>query len=181
MTWNPLDEPCDYILLSKTKSPGLADVTGAGSPRKWDEMGGYGLSGATLKFTGVGLAKFTVTLRLYTAQDWEDWMAWRPLVAKPPLGQLPKAQDILHPFLMLLGIRAVVVEDEPQPEQTEDGVWSIPIKFIQYRKPKFQLVKPDGSDATTTDPHETAIAAATLYDEKQSEAVSSEWAAALRK
>lgn len=160
MSWNPLDEPIDWIVLGGVRSPGLADVVGANSPRKWDERGGYGLSGAIVWFHGLGLSHFSVRFRLYTDQDWEEWREFfLPLVAKPPLGKRPKALDIWHPLLQDLGIRAVVVEDVLQPEQTNDGEWTAEIKFIEFRRPKFGMGKPDAAEATPADPVEQEIEA----------------------
>jgi hypothetical protein len=157
MAWNPLDQPVDYIKLGGQRSPGLAEVLGATSPRKWDERGGYGLSGSTLIFRGVGLAKFTVKLKLYTIEDWAAWDAWKPLVAKPPLGTRARAQDIWHPLLEQVDVKAAVVEEVSQPEQTNDGEWTIAIKFIEFRKPKVALAKPDAAKATPADPIETQV------------------------
>lgn len=152
MTWNPLDEPADKIWLQQHWSPGLCEISGAGSPRKWDEIESHGHSGATLKFKGVGLAHFSVKISLYTAQDWIDWSQFKPLVDKPPLDTAPKAMDIWHPLLVDQGIYAVGVEDLGQPEQTDDGVWTIDIKFVEHRAPKPALVKVKGSTATPKDP-----------------------------
>jgi hypothetical protein len=157
MAWDPLTQPVDYIKLAGQKSPGLADVYGGDSPRKWDERGGYGLSGSTLIFRGVGLAKFSVDLKLYTPEDWAAWHAWKPLVAKPPLGTRARAQDIWHPLLEQIEVSAAVVESVGQPKQTGDGEWTITVKFIEYRKPKVSLAKPDGAKATPADPIETQV------------------------
>lgn len=157
MVWDPLSQPVDYIKLGGQKSPGLAEVLGATSPRKWDERGGYGLSGSTVVFRGVGLCKFSVKLKLYTEEDWADWAAWKPLVDKPPLGTRARAQDIWHPLLEQLGVAAAVVEEVSQPEQTNDGEWTVSIKFIEFRRPKVALAKPDGAKATPADPIDTNV------------------------
>jgi hypothetical protein len=157
MAWNPIDNPVDYIKLAGQKSPGLADVDGASSPRKWDEAAGYGLSGATIRFTGDGLAKFAVRLRFYTVEHWAAWDAWKPLVFNRPKGKSPRALDIWHPHLEELGIKSVVVEDVSQPKQTADGEWTVEIKFIQFRMPKLTLAKPEASRAKPTDPYEVVI------------------------
>jgi hypothetical protein len=157
VAWNPVEQPVDYILLSGQKSPGLADVDGASSPRKWDERAGYGLSGSTIVFTGLGLAKFSVRLRFYTVEHWAAWDAWKELVAKPPVGRRPRALDIWHPHLEELGIKSVVVEDVLQPKQTADGEWTVEVKFIQFRLPKLTLAKPEASQAKPTDPYDQVI------------------------
>lgn len=161
MTWNPLDQPVDHILLSGKRSPGIADVRGATSPRRYDERRGYGLSGATVVFRGIGLTRFTVELRLSTVQHWADWEAWKPLVDRPPLGTRPKALDVWHPYLEGLDVKSCVVEDVSQPTQVEDGVWAVEIKFIQFRRPVLSLSKPEGSKAAPVDPVDQRIEALT--------------------
>jgi hypothetical protein len=160
VSWNPLDAPVDYIELNGKRSPGLADVTGAHLPRNWDKRKGYGLMGAFTVFHGMDLVDFTVTLRLYTAQDWDDWFAWKPLVDRPPDGKRPRALKIKHPLLAQLGVSSVVVTDvhQPKPDDAGSGMWSIDIKFLQYRVPLIKLAKPDGAAAPAEeDPVETKI------------------------
>lgn len=168
MTWNPLGESPsretptrpgdgDQIWLTQRWSPGLCDITGANSPREWEERKGYGFSGALVVFRGIGLARFSVKFRLYTSQDWIDWANFKPLVDKPPLGKRPRAQDIWHPLLVDQGIYSVVVEDLGQPEQTADGEWTIEVKLVEYRSPKYALSKPDGVTASPADPRELEI------------------------
>lgn len=176
MAWNPLDAPCDYILLAKRKSPGLAEVVGASSPRKWDELQGPGLSGAFILFRGRGLAHFSVRLRFYTAADWEAWEAWKPLLKLPTQrygkGKDSGALEIYHPLLRQLDIKAVAVAEVMQPEQTDHGEWTVEIKFIEFRRPKVTMAKPEGAVDTPADPVEDVIEK--LTDAFQVEALASE-------
>lgn len=157
MTFDPTTRPVNYILLAGQRSPGLATVAGANSPRRIDIRRGYALSGSRPVFRGIGLAQPIVTLRLFTADDWADWHDWRPLVQRPPRGERPRAQDIWHPILEDQGIASVLVEDVGQPMQTADGEWSIIIKLIEFRRPVEILAVPDGSDDTALDPVEREI------------------------
>lgn len=159
MAWDPLTSPVDYFTLAGLRSPGFAELTGATSPRKWEERGGYGLSGATVVFRGVGLCYFAFRIKLYTELDWEDWIGWKALVDRPPYGTRPKAHDIWHPFLDHLGVSAAVVEEVSQPEQGESGEWVVSIKFIEFRRPVAALAKPVAAKATPTDPVEATIIA----------------------
>ena len=209
MPWDPITQPVDYVLLAGQRSPGIATVEGASSPRAWDQRRGYGLSGATVVFRGLRLAQFKVFVRLCTEADWQAWEAWRPLVARPPFPELaafsgearadlqeaevaigqdptqandpvtqqqlrtlrrradaeeqaerraglgrraPRALDIWHPHLEALGIRSCVVEDLLQPVQDERGEWTIEIRFLEYRRPRVALARPQGSQQRTTDP-----------------------------
>jgi len=161
MTFNPELAPVDYILLANRRSPGLAVVNAASSPRKWDERKGYALSGARVIFRGIGLARPIVTLRFLSSQDWLDWHAWRDLVQRPPLGVRARALDIWHPILEDLGIVSVVVEDVLQPKQVADGEWNVDIKFIEYRRPVFTLESIGSSQERSTDPVDRYIEALT--------------------
>lgn len=151
---NPLDdaELYDFILLADQKSPGLCDVSGASAPREWDIRKGYGLSGATVVYTGDGLAKFTVRLFLWEPEQFNAWDTWRVLIKKPPRGTRPKALDISHPYLQELEITSVEVEDELQWTQPEPGLFVKDIKFLQYRAPLPSLAKPDGSQSKANEP-----------------------------
>lgn len=157
MTWNPITEPVDFIVLAGKRSPGLAEVAGAGSPRLWDKRKGFGYSGAILVFRGVDLSSFSVKLRLFDEQDWADWYAWKPVVDTPPLGTRARSLDIQHPILDGLNIKSVVIDDVSQPTQTDDGVFEIEIKMTEFRAPKYALAKPEGSTATPVDPVEENI------------------------
>lgn len=151
MTWTPLASPIDHVLLAGERSPGLADVQGAGSPRRWDIRRGYALSGARPVFRGMDVARFRVVLRLLTEADWEAWHAWKRLVQQPPSGTRPRALDIWHPVLEECGISSAVVENVEQPVHDGTGGWSIAIAFIEYRPPMPLVIRTEGSDATGTE------------------------------
>lgn len=157
--WNPIAEPQDWVDFAGIRSPGLADIVGSGSPRSWDERDSYAVAGAFLVYHGKKLSHFSVKLRLYTEADWEGWWQLRPVLAKlPRRGQVAKAIDITHPLLAANNIRAVVVEDILQPEQTDHGEWTIEIKLIEFRAPVIAAAKADGAQATPADPEDARLA-----------------------
>jgi hypothetical protein len=156
VTFNPISAPIDYVVLAGRRSPGLAELQGFGTPRRWDERRGYGNSGGTLIYRGVALARGKLLLRLISDQDFEDWAAWSELVQRAPLGERARALDISHPILEDLGIRSVVVEDVKQPTQTADGEWTIEIPLIEYRPPQRALSRPDGSEDRPPEPADNA-------------------------
>lgn len=157
--WNPIDAAVNKATIAGQLTPGVCEITGANSPRKWDERGGYGYSGAIVVYHGTGLSHFTIGLTLYTIEDWNDWAKFKSVVAKAPFGKRPRALDISHPVLAEVGITSIVVEDVNAPMQIDDGVWLVEIKAIEYRNPKYTLAKPEGSAATPVDPREQEIAA----------------------
>lgn len=160
MSTDPLANPSPlyYVMLGGKRTPGIATVTGnSGAPRKWDERGGYGLSGSTLVLTGKGLGKFDILLELYTSQDWADWAAFRPLIEiKPTING--NVYDVSHPWLADYKITKCVVLDEALPKLTDEGVGQILIPCQAFRKPKFTLSKPTSAQATPTDPVDAQIA-----------------------
>jgi hypothetical protein len=154
MPWNPITEPQDWVDFAGRSTPGIATVVGASSPRRWDERESYGWSGAFVVYHGQNLSHFSVKLKLYTPDDWNDWYVFKPLVARVPLGKRQRPLDIGHPLTQQLGIFAVVVEDVTQAEQVEDGVWEIEIKLIEYRSPRLALAAAKGSEAEAADPED---------------------------
>jgi hypothetical protein len=162
MPFNPITSPVDYILLANQRSPGLAEVEGAASLREWVERNGYGVTGGFSVFKRRKLAHFSVKLRLYTADDWTAWHAWKPLVNKLPTrrgGNAPASGNLKidHPILADLDITAAGVEKVSQPVQTADGEWTITIDFIEFRAPAVTLAKPEGAKATPVDPYDQKI------------------------
>jgi hypothetical protein len=145
MTFNPITNPVDYILLEGQQSPGLAEIVNADSPRKWDKRGGYALEGATLWYRGLDLSAFSIKFRLFTSQDFEQWAVWSRILKRPPARVRPRASAIVHPQLAELGIKSVVVLNLKQAVQEDDGVWMYECQFSDWRKVKLALLKPEGS------------------------------------
>lgn len=159
----------DFVVLGGLTSPGKAVVRGGGSPRTWDIQQGYGLSGATIVFTGAGLAKFEIDI-----YAWEDahFLAWplfaRPTLALPPPVRIATSLSIQHPELndFPVSITQCVVEDVTKWEKDpDDSMWMRTIKCIAFRAPKPILQKayqgPPGDPtkvATPVDPEQQIIA-----------------------
>jgi hypothetical protein len=147
--WNPITQPIDRIKMGGKWSPGICDISGASAPRKWEEIGGYGMSGALLVYRGWGISHFSIRLRLYSEDDWAVWDDFKALVTRPPRNTRPHSIDVSHPLLEDLQIRSVVVEDLLVPEQTADGEWTIEIKVIAYRTLTRSEVAVDGGAGDT--------------------------------
>lgn len=161
---NPIDDAAafDTMLLANEPNPGIVtEIAGATNPRKWDERAGTGQSGATLVYSGDGLAKFSVKLLLWKGDHFAEWESWKRLLV-PPTEKNPQALDIYHPYLEMLPvpIRSVVIDEPAAPVQKGDGFWEVEIKFRQYRAPKPAGAKANGSKSggqKSTDPVDQMI------------------------
>lgn len=149
---NPLDNPelYDVVVVAGRAAPGLAEVTGAGTPRGWDERKGLGLSGATLAQVGDGLPKFAINIYLWLPSHFTAWDAWKPLVARQARGTRYPVQDVYYPDLAELGISRMVVLDLKQREAVDDkGLYRYVIECQEWRKPLPVYSTPTGSKSST--------------------------------
>lgn len=164
--FDPFITPVDYVVLNGRKSPGIGKITGATDKRKWDIQVGYYASGGITIYRGREISHFTLTLTLVSAQDWVEWAKWRSLVARPPNGTFIRtAMTIEHPWLRMLDIREVNVEEVGQPEESDEtGHWTISIKFLEFRLPTPSFAKPEGAKTKESDDPESRRIAVLLVE-----------------
>lgn len=154
MTFDPTDpaqaEQLDTLTVAGQAMPGLVDFPKPGdSPRTWDVRKGVGLSGATIVFTGLDVAKWTTRLTMWLPAHFALWKQVKGLVAPPPQGQRPSIIDVYHPCLEEVGLRAAGVENRTMfMPISEDGDWFIDIMWVGYRKPLPQIGTGSGAKAT---------------------------------
>jgi hypothetical protein len=163
VTWNPIDHPVDVYLFEGRYSPGVTTLEGEGLQFDWEKKRGPGTTGATSKFNGTSLSTFQAKTLLWTPEHFEQWEAFEAAMIVEP-GEKATAHDFYHPQTSRVGIVAVTVLDVGLlvPED-ETGLWSVTVKFDQFRAPKPAVVKvPDGSksekDGDEDDPVERQIA-----------------------
>ena len=146
------------ITVAGKVSPGYCEISRAVSPNKWDERNGYGLSGSTLIFRGIGLATFTATITMWNDEQLTEWEAWKSVVDRPPSRKYPRALQVWHPVLEDMGVSAAIVEKRGQLTKLPNGGWRVEIFFKEYRKPKLSLAGPDGTkDNKPVDPYDQKI------------------------
>lgn len=151
--WNPIDTPINKFVVEGQLSPGIGTIEKANTPRKWDEVGGYGASGSVLIYHGRKLVPFDGIVKLYTVQDWDEWHAFSQIVERPPNGKIPKALMVWHPWLAFAHVFSAVVTDVLQPRELEQGGHEIVIQFLEYRRPKPSFAKPEAAGKPeSTDP-----------------------------
>lgn len=139
----------DYVIFpGGLKTPGVAEIVGLSSPRKWNIQQGYGLSGATTVYAGTDPVKFKILVKMWRPLDFVQWEALARLhLAKPLPGVRPPALGVSHPLLNLPphSISSIVVEDVTGPEQDEQGTWVATIHCLEWKKPLPALGKPLGA------------------------------------
>lgn len=154
---NPLDSPSTHNAIAiggrswplTDQGGGYVKIVGAGTPRVLDIRAGHGQTGATVLYKGETLSKFTIEFYLVETSDWDEWFDFRPVLAKPPVGAAAKSLPVYHPYLTTLGIDAILVEDEGQPEEVDDtGLHKVAVKVVQWKKPTPTLGLPTGASQT---------------------------------
>jgi hypothetical protein len=149
--WTPDEEArFNYFVLDGVRSPGtIAGMTINRVKLNYDAVKGFGLSGEFLRFTGLGLAELTFTLRLVDADDRisEDRAEWKRATAPPVQGQPDRIRTVQHPVVERL--RAVTnrwrlqeVPDLSALGTSEGGGIFIDVPFKNDRKPLPQTGKP---------------------------------------
>lgn len=163
----------DFVVLAGKISPGLATVTGAGSPRAWDVRKSPGANGAWVVYMGRELAKFDIVIDLWKPQHFDEWKDFasiltpisetdfRQLVESAALSTLrggaspgvvaagKQALGISHPLLLMppLYITACVITDVSQFEVSDEGLYTCRISCLEFRVPQPLpvLVRPQSS------------------------------------
>ncbi len=139
----------EYFLLDGMRSPGVVvAISINGVTLNYDEVKGFGLSGVFLRFTGLGLAEISFTVRCVDEQDRRnmDRAGWRR-AAKPPVqGQVDRIRTVGHPLIERMQAttnrwRMQVVPFEV-PATNEGGGVIVEYKFKNDRKPIAQVGKP---------------------------------------
>ncbi len=146
MSANPLLNPeaWDALIIGGEYTPGVAKVESS-RVHKWDEKKGKGAAGSTLTYAGHDLAEGTITIRMWEAEQYDEWeskaTAWLPDPKKP------KALDVYHPQLEILKIRSIVILTLGGVEISSDGEMRAVLKFKEYQPPKPAGGTPSGSTA----------------------------------
>lgn len=148
----------DYIEIRSTqgktpvtvRSPGVCEVTGDGIPRDWDVRRGFGIAGSTQVFMGIGLAEFSVKIRIWEPVNRDQLTVFAGIIQASPPGQPEKVYEIANPRLALKGITKCVFLNDPFPLDEKDGSDTLTYKCRQWRKPLPMLTAPSTPGAATT-------------------------------
>lgn len=131
-------------------TPQCAKVVAKPRPMTWQVQQGLGLSGATARFTGVGLASGTITLTMATAEHRLEFdNNCKRYLAAPAQGQPAKIFKVRHPRLARLGISQIHFQDEPAGDWNEQTqIETVIYSWEEHRKPLPTLSSPTTAGAT---------------------------------
>lgn len=156
---NPIDDEdlFDVIELGGVTSPGqVVSISGHERKINWDVKEGQGQSGASSTLKSIPLRTFTVTIFLADGDDLSPWPAWRGLCLSTITGPKPKALDIYHPDLAVVGIKSAVLASLGGPQHDGKGGQTVAIVFQEYAPPKPKGGTATGSKAKGPDPNAAA-------------------------
>jgi len=155
VTFNPLEDPNDSVYINDRLVPGIVVIKGLNAVRDWEERRAFGMMGSRLRLKGVKLSHFSLIVKLYDEDQWNDWIEFWPIIRRPPpptrsqlsaITSLPAMHrvirtqappmDIRNPILEEYRITRVVVEDVISPIEDPTGFWTVEIKLIQYQPPQ---------------------------------------------
>lgn len=148
----------DYVEITTTRgggavtvrSPGVCTIDGDGIPRNWDVVNGFGLSGATQRFKGIGLAEFTLTIRVWKATDRALLVTFAKAVEVSVPGQPERVYQVKNPRLAFKGIDKMVFLNDPFPKDNADQSDTLVYKCRQWRKALATLTSPSAPGASST-------------------------------
>ncbi len=145
MAWDPIRDPINYYKLNNVRCPGVSLIGDpADAKRNWEQQKSMGFSGAFLRYTGDGLAEFSMTTYLWEPVQFDQWRDFAKMLLPAPTGKKPDALLIWHPLLVLEpnNITKVVVTSAPTPVGNQQSLYTFTTKFTQFRVPKAASAKP---------------------------------------
>jgi hypothetical protein len=147
----------DSITIGAETAPGQWVLMPCSKVFGWQIQQGYALSGATVFPKGDELLVAPFLIKLWDPDDYPLFVAFaakylKKAVFSPGGGFTAFALGIGHPELARLGVTSVVVQKSPVLTQNERRLWSGVVEFLQYRKPKPALGKPNASIPSASTP-----------------------------
>jgi hypothetical protein len=119
----PDDDPAawDTVTIGKQDFPGVVEPDGS-KGRKIETRSPRGGDGATLSDNGYEPAKFTITLKLATREEWALWCKIAPLIDPRRKGSLRTPFDVVHPVFADVNVTQIYVEKVYAVKRQPDGL-----------------------------------------------------------
>lgn len=146
----------NFFILGGARCPGKATLVSATKIYGWEIRKGNALTGATVVPTGDELVEAKFLVEVWSAEDYIGWLQFAAKFLSNAIQKLPgttssKAMRILHQQLNgpPLNVTEVVAKAVNPLANDGYGLWSGEIVFLQYRRPRAALPRPNGTiDAT---------------------------------
>jgi hypothetical protein len=127
----------DMVDVAGVALPGLAKVSGPGVEHAIDVKKSPGKNGATITDLGRSLGRFTITLVLWSAAQWDEFIQRRGMLQ--PLsraGQL-QALKVRHPAINALGIDSLYFTRVGVPHPgSAVGTYEVELECLEFRLPQ---------------------------------------------
>jgi hypothetical protein len=165
---NPLQIPTLYekVVAGGLLSPGVAKVSGFSRSWDWDVKKAKGASGASTTLQGEGLAKGSIEFLLWRPEHFLEWETFAEALVRGQKQKKIEALSVLHPDLQRLEIFSLVVEEIGGLVDKGKGLYSIAVKFLEYRPPKPAGGSPSGAKASGGWKSKTASTAQSEQDKE---------------
>jgi hypothetical protein len=124
----------DRFVVAGRALPGVATVDGAKRVRL-DERSASGSDGASLTHQGNDGAQVTVRLRMWTADQVEEWgRREKEFLARAGKSR-PKPVVVYHPALAIHGIKSLFVKEVGLLRVQAGGSGEVSIRFVEFLPP----------------------------------------------
>lgn len=134
---NPIDDPESWHVatIAGEDTPGVCKVEGADRVRNYDKKTGPGRSGVTQTFRGKGIVELTLTIQIWTADQWDAWEDFASFLK--PFADTGKAVDFFHGAIDSLDASKFVITSLGEPKQAREGdtLFLATIKLSEYTPP----------------------------------------------
>lgn len=121
-----------FAWLGEDLLPGIAFPVKCSKSRDVDAKKAKGSDGVTLEDNGYTGAKVSITLHIYTPEQWAAWQAVRPKIDPQRPGGTRAPLDILHPEPNEAGVTQVYVKTIESDSPTAKGGKIIKLECIEW-------------------------------------------------
>lgn len=153
MPANPLRNPQAWnaIAFNSKAAPGLAKVSVSARVYEIDKKPGKGIQGSRLTYQGFPSSEFSVRLEFWTADQIDEWYAYRPTISLDGTKKEVQAISVAHPIFAELGVDKVVIGKIGSLEPEAGNLFSVTIECTEFRNlPKENVTTTPAGASTGT-------------------------------
>jgi len=126
----------DYAMIGGEWLPGLC-VVKTNTKRDVQLKKAKDRSGQSLEDQGNLNATGTITMRIWTDPQWQEWLRIFPIIQPRREGGAKDPLEIIHPEPNGKGVKAIFIDEIPGYPPPEKGILTITMRFVEWKpKPK---------------------------------------------